>query len=162
RVTPDYFRAMEVRLLAGRLFDERDRTGAPPVCIVDETFAKASWPSESAVGKRVKFGPLSRTENPWMEVVGVVAHLKNYGGGEAAVRTWGVDGACGVGPALPFLQNSASAVTLAVRVDGDPGTLAAPLRAAVRAADSELPVYAIRTLAELVADRTAQRRLAVL
>jgi putative ABC transport system permease protein len=152
RISPDYYAAMGVRVLAGRVFDERDRTDAPPVCIVDETFAKSYWPEESPLGKRVKFGPLSDTEHPWMEVVGVVAHVKNYG----------VDEDSRVELYLPFLQDSAPAFTLVLRSDGDPAALSAALRGAVRAADPELPVYSVRTLGEVVSDRTAERRLAVL
>ena len=86
-----------------------------------------------------------------MEVVGVVAHVKNYG----------VDEDSRVEMYLPYLQNSAGSFTLLVRSEGDPGALAAGLRQAVRAVDPELPVYAVRTLREIVADRSAQRRLAV-
>jgi len=152
RISPDYYAAMRVRVLAGRAFDERDRTDAPPVCIVDETFAKSYWPEESPLGKRVKFGPLSDTEHPWMEVVGVVAHVKNYG----------VDEDSRVELYLPFLQDSASGFTLVLRSDADPAALSAALRGAVRAANPELPVYSVRTLGEVVSDRTAERRLAVL
>jgi putative ABC transport system permease protein len=53
-------------------------------------------------------------------------------------------------------------VTLILRTEKDPASLGAPLRAAVKAADPEVPVYAMRTLSELVSDRTAQRRLAVM
>jgi putative ABC transport system permease protein len=152
RVSPDYFRAMGIRVLQGRVFDEHDRTDAPLVCMVDETFAQAHWANQSPLGKRVKFGPLSDASNPWMEVVGVVAHVKNYG----------VDEDSRVELYLPYLQNSASAFTLMLRTDGDPAALTAAMRSAVRAVDPALPVYAARTLPELVSDRTAQRRLAVL
>jgi putative ABC transport system permease protein len=100
----------------------------------------------------VKFGQLSNAENPWMEVVGVVAHVKNYG----------VDEDSRVELYLPFLQNSASGFTVLLRSDGDAAALTTALRAAVRAVDPELPVYQVRTLAEIVSERTAQRRLAVL
>ncbi|HEX6739601.1 MAG TPA: ABC transporter permease, partial [Vicinamibacteria bacterium] len=152
RVSPGYFKAMGVRVIQGRVFDERDRSDAPLVCMVDETFVKAHWPQESPLGKRVKFGQLSNAENPWMEVVGVVAHVKNYG----------VDEDSRVELYLPFLQNSASGFTVLLRSDGDAAALTTALRAAVRAVDPELPVYQVRTLAEIVSERTAQRRLAVL
>jgi predicted permease len=152
RVSPDYFRAMGIRVLQGRVFDERDRTDAPLVCMVDERFVQAHWPGESPLGKRIKFGQLSNAENPWMEVVGVVAHVKNYG----------VDEDSRVELYLPFLQNSAAGFTVLVRSDGDAAALTSALRSAVRAVDPELPVYSARTLDELVEDRTAQRRLAVL
>ena len=50
---------MGVRVLEGRVFEERDRTDAPRVCIVDERFARTHWPGESPLGKRVKFGGLA-------------------------------------------------------------------------------------------------------
>ena len=143
---------MGVRVLQGRVFDERDRIDAPLVCMVDETFVQTHWPGESPLGKRIKFGQLSNAENPWMEVVGVVAHVKNYG----------VDEDSRVELYLPYLQNSAGAFTLVVRSAGDAAALTSALRSAVRAADPELPVYSVRTLDELVSERTAQRRLAVL
>jgi putative ABC transport system permease protein len=150
RVSPDYFRAMGIRVLQGRVFDERDRTDAPLVCMVDERFVQAHWPGENPVGKRIKFGDPSIKD--WMEVVGVVAHVKNYG----------VDEESRVEVYLPFLQNSAGAFTLVMRSAGDAAALTSALRSAVRAVDPELPVYSARTLDELVSDRTAQRRLAVL
>jgi putative ABC transport system permease protein len=150
-VSPGYFDVMGVRVLEGRVFDDRDRSDAPLVCLIDETFARAHWPGESPLGKRLKFGRLSNTEHKWMEVVGVVAHVKNYG----------VDEESRVEMYLPYLQSSVSGFTLLVRSEGDPGALTAGLRQAVRAVDPELPVYAIRTLREIVADRSAQRRLAV-
>jgi len=152
RVSPGYFEAMGVRLVAGRAFTDRDRIDAPLVCMVDETFVKKHWPDESPLGKRVKFGRLSQADNSWMEVVGVVGHVKNYG----------VDEASRVELYLPYLQNSTGSLTLVVRTKGNPTSMAGALRAAVKAADPELPTFAVRTLDEIVSDRTAQRRLSVI
>jgi putative ABC transport system permease protein len=143
---------MGVRVLEGRVFEDRDREGAPPVCIVDDTFARTFWPGESPLGKRVKFGGLDDAEHPWMEVVGRVAHVKNYG----------VDEESRVELYLPFMQSSAGGFTLVARTDAAPGTVAAGLRQALRAVDRELPIYAIRPLDEIVAERSAERRLAAL
>ncbi|HEX9185908.1 MAG TPA: ABC transporter permease, partial [Vicinamibacteria bacterium] len=152
RVTPDYFAAMGVSVLEGRVFDERDRTDAPPVCIVDDTFARTHWPGESPLGKRVKFGGLDDAEHPWMEVVGQVGHVKNYG----------VDEDSRVELYLPFLQSSASGFTLIARTEGAAGAVASSMREALRAVDGELPIYAVRPLDEIVAERSAERRLAAL
>ena len=59
RVSPGYFDVMGVRVLEGRVFDDRDRTDTPLVCMIDETFARAHWPGESPLGKRLKFGRLA-------------------------------------------------------------------------------------------------------
>jgi predicted permease len=152
RVSPGYFAALGVRVIEGRVFDGHDRDGATPVCVIDETFARAHWPGERALGRRVKFGALHDKESPWLEVVGVVAHVKNYG----------VDEPSRVELYLPYLQSSVGSFTLLLRTAGSPASLAAPLRAAVQKADPELPAYAIRTLTDILEERTAQRRLAAL
>ena len=150
RVTAEYFDAMGVRVLKGRVFDDRDRADAPTVCLVDDTFVKTYWPSEEPLGKRLRFGGLD-SKNPWLEVVGVVGHVKNYG----------VDQESRVEVYLPFLQNPNTGFTLVVRASGDPASLSAGLRESVRSVDPELPVYSVRTLEGIVTDRSAQRRLAV-
>jgi putative ABC transport system permease protein len=152
RVTPAYFAAMGVRVLEGRVFEARDRSDAPPVCIVDDTFARTHWPGESPLGKRVKFGGLDDTDHPWMEVVGRVAHVKNYG----------VDEDSRVELYLPFLQSSASGFTLIARTTAGAGTAASGMRSSLRAVDAQLPIYAVRPLDEIVAERSAERRLAAL
>jgi putative ABC transport system permease protein len=84
--------------------------------------------------------------------VGRVAHVKNYG----------VDEDSRVELYLPFLQSSASGFTLVARTDRAPGTVAAAMRQALRAVDRDLPIYSIRPLDEIVAERSAERRLAAL
>ena len=150
RVSPDYFSVMGIRVLEGRVFEERDRDGAPTVCIVDQRFAETHWPGESPLGKRLKFGSLDSKDNPWMEVVGQVAHVKNYG----------VDEESRVELYLPFLQNTGSGFALVVKTDNAAAVAAASLRAAMRAVSPDIPLYQVRALDELVAERSAQRRLA--
>ncbi|HRB13871.1 MAG TPA: ABC transporter permease, partial [Vicinamibacteria bacterium] len=125
RVTPDYFKTMGVRLLEGRSILATDRADTPPVCLIDETFAKTHFPGESALGKRVKFGDLTDATSPWMEVVGVVAHVKNYG----------VDQPSRVEIYLPMYQRNSNSATIVVETAGDPASLAAGLREAVRSVD---------------------------
>ena len=153
RVAGDYFRAMGMRVLEGRTFGEGDRDKAPRVCMVDETFVKAHWPTESPLGKRVSFSSGRDPEIVWMEVVGVVAHVKNYG----------VDEDSRVEIYIPYLQASAGSGVIAIlRTAGDPGSLTTALRQAIRELDPEIPVYQARPLPEIAADRNAPRRLAAL
>jgi putative ABC transport system permease protein len=151
RITPDYFSAMGVRVRQGRVFTEHDTADAPGVAIVDETFVRAHYPAESALGKRLRFGGLDDKDVRWLEIVGVVGHVKNYG----------VDEDSRVEVYLPYAQSPVAGVTLIARADGDPANLTAALRGAVRAVDPELPLYSVRALADLSAERTASRRLAV-
>jgi len=74
-VTPGYFQTLGIPLLAGRDFTDSDGK-TPRVTIVDEDLAKRYWPGESAIGKRVRFGPPEDNE-PWHTVVGVVGVARN-------------------------------------------------------------------------------------
>src|SRR6185369_6566840 len=138
----------------GRVFSERDTADAPPVAVVDETFAQAHYPGGSPLGKRFRFGRSGPEDKDvkWMEIVGVVSHVKNYG----------VDQDSRVEVYLPYYQSPVGSVTLIVRARTDPAALSASVRQAVKAVDLDVPVFAVRTLAEIVSDRTAQRRLAVM
>jgi putative ABC transport system permease protein len=151
RVTPDYFQTMGLRLLEGRKIESTDRADTPPICLIDETFAKTYWPGESAIGKRVKFGGLNDAEPPWMQIVGVVAHVKNYG----------VDQPSRVEIYLPFNQRPAGSPTIVVETAGDPASLTPGVREAVKSLDPDLPIFAVRTLTDVVASQMAPRRLAV-
>jgi putative ABC transport system permease protein len=71
----DYFRAMNIPLVAGRLFDQADREGAPDVAIVSTSLARKQWPSESALGKVIEFGNIDGDLTP-MTVVGVVGDVR--------------------------------------------------------------------------------------
>ena len=82
----------------------------------------------------------------------MVGHVKNYG----------VDQDSRVEVYLPYFQNPVGSATLIVRAEKDPAALSASIRQAVKAVDLEVPVYSVRTLAEIVSDSTAQRRLAVM
>lgn len=74
-VGPEYFRTLQIALVAGRPFDERDGAEAARVAIVSEVVARHVWPGEDALGKRIKLGP---PDGPgeWHTVVGVVAETR--------------------------------------------------------------------------------------
>jgi len=152
RVSPDYFRVMGIRLIKGRAFSEQDHADAPKVCMIDETFAQAHWPGEDPIGKRIKFGRHDNPQNnnPWMEVVGVVNHVKHYG----------VDQDSRVEMYLPYQQNAIPSFTILARTSGDPSSLISAVRQAVQSVDPDVPTYQTRTLESIVSDRVAQRRLA--
>ncbi len=152
RVSPDYFAAMGIRLLKGRAFDERDHADAPRVCMIDETFASTHFPNEDPVGRRVVFGPPTGTNVPWMEIIGVVNHVKHYG----------VDQDSRVEIYLPYTQNAIPSFTMIVRTSGDPSSLTSAVRQAVQSVDPDVPTYQTRTLESIVSDRVAERRLAAI
>ena len=67
--TPDFFRTLGIPLIAGRPFEDRDRSDTTPVMIVSESFAARMFPGQSAIGRRVRSW---RDENVYREIVGVV------------------------------------------------------------------------------------------
>jgi putative ABC transport system permease protein len=71
----DYFRAMNIPLVSGRLFEDADRAGAPEVAIVSASLAKKQWPGETPLGKVIEFGNIDGDLTP-MTVVGVVGDVR--------------------------------------------------------------------------------------
>lgn len=138
KVAPRYFETMGTPLLSGHDFADHDRTGTPPVAIVNGTFAQSFWPSESPIGKRFR---LSEGAAPWIEIIGVVADGKYQSLGEPPQRH----------VYLPSLQNFHSATTLVVHTSGDPHEYVQMVRSIVERLDPDLPVTDVRTMNEHLA-----------
>jgi putative ABC transport system permease protein len=148
-VTPGYFETMGIRLLAGRLFDERDgRPGMPDVAVVNETFARRGWPNADPVGRRVKFGDPDE-DVPWVTIVGVVSDVRQFGPGQLADDDI----------FLPYGQLPLPAMTLVIRGTTDPGPLASSIRGAIRALAPDLALFEPRPMADVVARSVWQPRL---
>jgi len=154
RVTPDVMVAMGMRLLKGRYFSEHDNENSQRVCIIDDTFARQNFPKEDPVGQRISIGPPAGPgkEPPWMTVVGVVAHVKNYG----------VDQPSRVETYIPQAQNPSSGGSLLVRTSGDAAGVADAVREAMRFAAPNVPLYEMRPLSTIVEENTGSRRLSVM
>jgi len=153
RVTTDALRTMGIRLLRGRYFDVRDNENAPLVCIVDDTLAQHFWPDEDPIGKRLTVDePRPGAEPIWRTVVGVVAHVKNYG----------VDQPSRYETYVPNAQRPAQGGALVIRSNQDFAALAPSLRAAARSVDPDVPLFGLRELSDIVDENTAPRRMSVL
>jgi predicted permease len=78
-VSEDYFRALRIPLLRGRLFQEHDNLEATPVCIISERLAKSLWPASDALGQRIRLGNKQDAETPaeWMTIIGVVGDVRH-------------------------------------------------------------------------------------
>ena len=150
-VTPGLFEALGFTLVRGRSFDERDTPTSQPVAIVDETMAKTFWPNQNAIGKRLKYGG-AQSAQPWRIVVGVVRHVR-YQTLESPSR---------VEVYLPYTQAPNRSLSLAVRTAGDPRALAETVRRQVLELDPDQPVYAVRTMQEVLGNAMAPRRLATM
>jgi putative ABC transport system permease protein len=150
-VSPGYFEALNIPLVRGRYFDQRDTPASAPVAIIDESMAKTYWPDEDPIGKRIKRGG---SRSPWMNIVGVVKHVR-YRTLESPSRVelyWPYD----------QTQFALGTMSLAIHTaSADPRTLAASVQRQVLAIDPDQPVYRIRTLQELVSESMARRRLSM-
>ena len=139
--TPGYFRAMDIRLLHGRLFDERDTAKSPPVVIIGQSLAARLWPGQNAIGRRLL--DLRRTrgsESPvWQTVVGVVGDARYR-----EVETPRFD------LYLPYRQAPNQVQHFMVRVSGDPRAAISALRSTIAALDPEARIDAISTMDDVV------------
>src|SRR5205085_1419078 len=155
-VSPDYFRTMEIPLLQGRYFTEQDRTDALPVAVIDEMMAARFFPAGDAVGKRIKIGG-AQSPFPWMQIVGVVKHVRHYGPDEEGrVEIYRPYFQL---PNVPDVQLGRTMV-LAVRTTGEPTSLTATVRNAVREIDKDQPVANVQTMTQVVAAAVASQKFA--
>jgi putative ABC transport system permease protein len=153
-ISPGFFATIGARLIAGRDFAASDRSGAPPIAIVNEHMAKRYWP-HGAIGKRVRFGwsrePNDSTNNPWITVVGVVGDM----------RRTGVDKPVRDEAFFPFAQNADFGALVVVRSANDPVTLVPQVRETVRQIDPDQPISNVRTMDQLLGELVAQRRFSM-
>lgn len=152
-VTPGAMEALGLRLLHGRFFAWSDGADATPVAIIDDTMAARFWPGEDAIDKRIA------TEVPvpanggteWRKVVGVVHRVQT----DAAEPRHFVE------IFVPYAQFPGSRGRLIVRSPSDPSKLLPVVRNAIRSLDADLPLYDTRSLADLLQQSVAERRLIV-
>lgn len=145
-VSTGYFSAMGIRLLRGRGFAESDTADAPPVAIVNQTFAQRYFPNGDALGRRIY---LMNGPRRLREIVGIVADVKQTGLAQIAPPQ----------AYEPFAQWSRPNFTLVVRTNGMHQTLSLPaLRAVVRTIDPLQPVTSVMPLASLVTGSVAAHR----
>jgi putative ABC transport system permease protein len=131
-VSPGYFATMGMALRSGRNFTDADRSGAPPVVIVNEQFATDLWRGQSPLGKRIK---LSASDSaPWLTIVGTVPDVRNRGSERAMNFAY-----------VPFAQDPGRPATFLVRAP-DPLALVPELRARVKLVDNDLPLVDVQTL----------------
>jgi putative ABC transport system permease protein len=139
--TPDYFRAMDIRLLQGRLFDERDTAKSPPVVIIGQSLAARLWPGQDPIGRRMLShgAPGDEKQPGWQTVVGVVEDARYR---EVEAPRFDLY--------LPYRQAPNPVQHFTVRLSGDPLAAVPALRTAIAALDPEASVDGISTMADVV------------
>jgi predicted permease len=145
-VSPSFFETMQIPIVLGRGFTERDHETAPKIAVINEAAARKYFPNENAIGQR--FG--SSVENSGqIEIVGVLRDAKYSSVREAAPPTL----------YLPYVQTRQGSAIIAVRTAGAPGAATNSVREAVRQIDPNLPMTDVSTQIEQVERRFAQEKV---
>jgi predicted permease len=150
-VSKDYFQAMGIRLMDGRLFDARDTSSSPDVVIINQTLAHTFYGNESPVGRRIQ----PNTSGALCTVIGVVEDVKNAG----------IDHPTGTELYLPNTQKHGSGNTDAyviLRGKRDPMALANAVRQEVQSIDPTIPVSHVRLMEDVLSSAESRPRFLTL
>jgi predicted permease len=145
-VTPGYFGAVGVPILAGRDFGPQDRAGSAKVAIINELAARYWFSDANPIGKRIGTGAAGLTD---MEVIGVVKNSKYLAVRETTLRI----------VYRPLAQEQASPMTLHVRVAGNTNNIVPYVRQAVQTVDTHVPLFNMQTIEARIDESLAQERL---
>jgi predicted permease len=146
----DYFRAMQIPLVAGRLFTDADTATSPNVVIIDQYLVKRYFADKSPLGQQTRFGG---PNSPTYTIVGVVGTINSIDLGEpvAKERLY-----------YPVLQQATAGMGLIVKTRVDPRALVSQVRAAVAGIDPEQAMADVRTMDEWMARSLEGRRAPML
>jgi putative ABC transport system permease protein len=150
RIAPNFFETMGIRVVAGRAFGPTDLPDSPRVAVVDTLFAEKNFgPGADVIGKRFAFGGRPTDSKQWMQIVGVVEHIQNYGlGRDTREQTY-----------LPYAQATPTFVSFVTRTHGAPETVMPSIRTALREVAPQLAVFGTTTMDELLHRSVATQRL---
>ncbi len=135
QIGPAFFTTMQIPVLSGRQFDERDQQGSAPVAVVSELFAKTYFGNDNPIGRSITFGSRDPRD---LEVIGVAATVR-YGGLKRDIPPVVY---------LPYAQVTSpplQQMIFALRTDGDPLRYVGAVRDMVRRAEPRVPVTNVKT-----------------
>jgi len=151
RVSPDYFKVMQVPLVRGRFFSDSDVDGKEPVAIIDEATARRYWTDRDPIGRRLRFGQdpaASRLTQSWRTVVGIVKDIKQDG-----LDLNGVPHIY-----VPVYQYPGRSLSIALRTSLSAASLEPQIRHEIQSIDPGLPVFDVSSMSEVVDRSLASRR----
>jgi putative ABC transport system permease protein len=148
-VNAGYFRAMGIPLLRGREFDNHDTEKSLRVAVINEAMARQFWANENPIGKKFRFfGGDGEVKDAATEVVGVVGNVKHNG----------LNAPDSLDAYAPFVQNPWGYAGISLRTRSDVGALIVAVRREMQAIDPNLPVHDVRTMEQVIAETTGERR----
>ena len=149
RADRGYFDALDIPLLRGRLFEERDGPDAPFVVVINETFARQHFPGEDPIGQKIAYDREATPQSIWYEIIGIVGDQQQTTPREPARaevfenrdQDWG--------------RNE----WIVVRTEADPVSALPVVRATLRELDPLIPIAAVRPIREVWQDSMARERM---
>jgi putative ABC transport system permease protein len=150
-VSGGYLKTLGIPLMTGRWIEDRDREGTPAVVVINSSFARTYFPNQSPIGQHIQVGAMPNPDPrvPWMEIVGVVADVKQSLASESSSEMY-----------VPFRQADqllpVLTLSLVVRTAGDPLAQTNAIRSMVHNIDPNQPVTAIRSMQENVAQSVSE------
>jgi putative ABC transport system permease protein len=146
-----YLRTLGIPLITGRWIEDRDREGAPTVAVVNSTFARTYFPDRSPIGQHIQLGATPDSTVPWMEIVGIVADVKQSLASESSTEMY-----------VPYRQADAvlpvTTMSMVLRTAGDPLAQANSIRVLAHAIDPSQPITGIRTMEQNVSGSISEPR----
>jgi putative ABC transport system permease protein len=150
-VTPDYFKTMSISVSRGRGFTPSDRMGAPSVAILNQAAANRLWPEAEPLGHEMRIGTRFGLggEPAGGVIVGVVADVHDHGP------------ATPVRPTLYLAHGQwpVDFMTIVAKGRGEPSALVEPMRSVLQNLDPDVPMFAVRSMPQIVSNAVAQPRL---
>ena len=157
-VTPDYPSVMQIPLRRGRFFTDRDNLASPPVVVIDDVLARHIFPGQDPVGQQISLmavGPV--------QIAGVVGHVKHWGldaDDNAKIRDQIYF------PVLQvpdkFMSEAVAGLTLVLRTGPEPLSMVSAVRSQVAGPTRDQPIYATRTMEQIISGSLAERRFTML
>jgi putative ABC transport system permease protein len=146
--TPEFFPAMGIPLVRGRLYTRDAQPGTPKEIVVSSDFAKRFFPNEDAIGKYIDLGWTVDGDRRGGTIIGIVGDVKQTGLGQETEPLL----------YLPYAQAPQPSLRVVLRASVPPGSLTKPARGAVREVDRELPMFSIKPLSDYVSRSIESQR----
>jgi putative ABC transport system permease protein len=146
-VDTGFFTTVGVPVLRGRSFNGEDAGSKERTAVVNTKLAAALWPSLDPLGRRFRLDPA----RPWITVVGVVGDMKLMGPDDRQVPF-------GIYFPRPRLGRATRSLSMAVRTDRDPSTLAVAVKRAIRRVNPDQPIRRLAPAADLFAESMSKAR----
>jgi putative ABC transport system permease protein len=147
-ISPEYFRVVRIPLKQGRTFTEADRVDSARVMVISESLARAAFPGENPIGKRIACCEAASDGKPvWKEVVGVVGDIHAWGLDQEVQPEFYIPVTQAPGAAWNWIQSS---MDIVVRSSIEPAALTNSVRQAVGKVDAGVPLYGTETMEQRV------------